>query len=362
MPVPIPVVLVTGVDPGAMAATTVGVQFDLPFAVTVRHHIDVGRQVLERVVSDVTGLLEHEEIPLEHACVSCALREDVLPTLHRLAGDGRWRAVVAHLPVAAEPRQVCDAVAADRRLAARLRVASVVCALDGGAVVTDLLGDDLLAERDLHTSPGDRRGVGETAAALVEYADVVVLADRATVPGAALVRAMVRPGAHVVEGSEHLDPALLLGDTHDHAAAVAWTAPVRRGPLPPAPGLADAGVWRADLRSVHPFHPTRLVERIEGLGGGASRSRGCFWLPTRPADVLVWDGAGGQLGVGTGPAWGRREPLTRIVLLGVGVEPTHLREAFADVLLRPDDAAPRGGWRGAADGLETWLGPTRDVA
>ena len=49
-----PVVLVTGVDADAMAATTVGLQFDLPFAVVLRHVLDVDAQRLTRVVSDMT--------------------------------------------------------------------------------------------------------------------------------------------------------------------------------------------------------------------------------------------------------------------------------------------------------------------
>ena len=55
-----------------------------------------------RTISHAEGLLEQEQIPLEHACVSCALREDILPTLERLAQDGRWDSIVAGLPVATE--------------------------------------------------------------------------------------------------------------------------------------------------------------------------------------------------------------------------------------------------------------------
>ena len=131
-----------------MATVAIGWQFDLPEAVVVRHHIDVERGVLTRVVSDLDGVVEVEEIDLEHACVSCALRQDVLPTLERLAASGRWRSIVAHLPVGAEARQVCHVLAHDTVLARRLRVAAVV-AVAGASVEADLLGDDLLAESAL---------------------------------------------------------------------------------------------------------------------------------------------------------------------------------------------------------------------
>jgi len=47
------------------------------------------------------GRLEHEQIELVLACIGCALREDILPTIERLARDGRWNSIVATLPVGA---------------------------------------------------------------------------------------------------------------------------------------------------------------------------------------------------------------------------------------------------------------------
>ncbi|MDP3891168.1 GTP-binding protein [Nocardioides sp.] len=356
----VPVVLVTGVDPDAMAAATVGLQWDLPTAVAVRHHIDVDRQVLERVVSDATGVLEREEIELEHACISCALREDVVPTLERLVESGRWESVVAHLPIGAEAVQVCNVLAWNTRLARHLRVASVVCAMVGSTVVEDLLGDDLLRERDRHSSEEDARGVGEVAAAMIEYADVVVLSGSTDPVGVDLTQTLARPGARVVEGTEHLTGSLVTGQLHDHTLTSAWTAAVRPEELPPA---VSSRVWTVDLRSAAAFHPDRLLDDLERLGAGRHRSRGCFWLPTRPGDTLVWDGAGGQLSIGRGEPWGRRTPFTRIVLTGVGLPPAHLDDSFESMLLRPaEHRASDTGWLASEDGFEPWLGPIRDVA
>lgn len=356
-----PVVLLTGVDPDAMAAAMVSLQFDLPFAVAVRHHIDLApdgsRQVLERTVSDVTGVLERHEVDLEHACVSCAIREDVLPTLERLAADGRWASIVAHLPHGASAHQVCAVVEDDRRLARRLRVSAVVTAVGGPVVVDDLLGDALLVERGLHTSLEDNRGVGEVGCALVEGADVVAVHGPADASALSLLVDLARPDAHLVASTAQLDGArLVTPGPHDHAATRAWTDPARTTRLASYPQHS----WRVDLRSDRAFHPDRLLATLDRLGGGRHRSRGCFWLPTRPHDVLAWDGAGGQLSVGRSRPWGDQPPHTRLVLSGTGTPPDHLESAFDDVLVRPDEAA--GPWRTATDGFEAWLGPVRDVA
>ena len=137
----IPITLVTGVHPDAMAAATLALQCDLPDSVVVRHHIRVEQQVLERVVSDATGIVDRTEIDLAHACISCAVREDVLPTLARVAASGRWSSVIAHLPVGTAPELVCEAISQTSETARRMRVIGVLVGVDGSEVTEDLLSE-----------------------------------------------------------------------------------------------------------------------------------------------------------------------------------------------------------------------------
>ena len=164
--------LVTGVDAAAQAAATLGLQLDLPSSVVVHHSLDLAGNRLRRTVADITGLLEDEVIDVEHACATCALREDILPTLQRLAALERWEAVVARLPVSAAADQLCRVLHHDPRQAPDVHVGGVVCAVDGLGLVDDLTGGRTLEEVGTQAHPGDERGVGETLAGLVEYADV----------------------------------------------------------------------------------------------------------------------------------------------------------------------------------------------
>ena len=347
------VILLTGVDSEATAAAQVALQFDLPRAVAVHHHIDVEREVLVRTVSDLTGLVDRAEIELAHSCISCALREDVLPTLLRLAEDDRWANIVAHLPLGASSDQVCAAVSGDARLQGQLRITSVVAAVGGVDVVDDLLGDALLAERGQHSSADDRRGVGEVLCAMVEHADVVVRPRDSDAMAADLLAALARPDADHCKGADQLEGARLLEHLHDLHHTRTWTDPLRLASLP---SVSSPQVWRMDLHSGQAFHPERLLHDIGRLGAGRHRSRGCFWLPTRPGRMLEWAGAGGQVSVGAGQGWPDRSRLTRLVLTGVGTPPAHLADAFADLLAAPADALP-GEWQRDEDGLEPWLGP-----
>jgi G3E family GTPase len=355
-----PTVVVTGVEPTAIDSAMVSLSWDLPRAVAVRHRIDPHSQVLTRTVSHAEGLLEQEQIPLEHACVSCALREDILPTLERLARDGRWDSIVAGLPVATEAVQLAHVLTRDSRLARHLKLSNVVTAVNAGPVAEDLLGDDLLRERNLHSNPDDERGVAEVGCAQVEFADVILLSGEPNAGGVDLVSALARPDAELVLGADRLQGEAMLEQRHRLRATQSWASPVPEIDVPP---LSESQAWRLELTSPRPFHPERLLDRIEQLGGGRHRSRGCFWVPTRPGTELEWCGAGGQLSIGSHAAWERRTPMTRLLLTGLGPTPSHLVEAFEDLLLTPEEARQDlRGWKVLEDGLEPWLGDIRDVA
>lgn len=354
-----PLVLLTGIDGDAMAHAMIGLQWDAPHAVTVRHHIDVDDQVLTRVVSDITGVVERVHVDLDHACVGCALREDLMPTLERLAADGRWGSIIAHLPIASGAEQICKILDHDAILGSRLHVASVLAVVDGSAAREDLLGDDLLSGRNLQTSAEDARGVAEVNAALIEYADAVAVVGDIDDTDRHLLSMLLRPGAGDVIDHLALDTAALVGARRPHDAAEAWVDPGHGSPV----GLVEAGqAWTMELRSDRPFHPGRLMANLEGLGGGARRSRGCFWLPTRHDQVCEWDGAGGQLSVGR-CEHGTTEPHTRILVTGIDDGRAELLELFHACLLTDQEIAARGTiWESHEDGFEPWLGPTRQTA
>lgn len=354
-----PLVLLTGIDADAMAHAMVGLQWDAPRAVAVRHTIDVDEQVLTRVVSDMTGVVERVHIDLAHACVGCALREDVVPTLERLADDGRWSTIIAHLPIAAGAEQICAILDHDAVLGAKLHVASVLAVVNGPTAREDLLGDDLLRERHLQTSVEDARGVAEVHASLVEHADMVVVVGDIEETDRDLVRALLRPGASEVVDHLSIDTAAVVGARRSHRDAQAWVDPAHRATV----GLVEIGAaWTVELRSDRPFHPERLMANLEGLGGGARRSRGCFWLPTRHDQICEWDGAGGQLSVGP-CEHGSSEPHVRLLVTGIDGGRDELLALFRSCLLTDQEIAERGTiWESHEDGFEPWLGPTRQPA
>ena len=113
----VPLSVLATIDPVLRDTAIFGLVTDTPRSVALRHDIHAEDGTLQRLVVDATGVVEDTLVDLEHACLSCAVREDAIPPLRGLARDGRWDQVLLALPVSAEPLLVGVGEAA-RRLAA----------------------------------------------------------------------------------------------------------------------------------------------------------------------------------------------------------------------------------------------------
>ena len=309
---------------------------------------------LRRVVVDRDGIQYDDRRQLDHACLSCAVREDLVPSIAQLAGDGRWDQLVVALPVSADPQTVVALLHHEigRGGCGPAALAGVVALVDPTALVDDLFGEDLLAERGLALGEVDRRAVGEALARQIECADLVATTTEPACVPATLLQHLTGPATPAV-GWNHLDGAELMQNRLDWTVFERRTHPlhIRR----PA-ARTDRGVWTLDLGSPRPFHPDRLLERIEDLGRGAFRARGHFWLPTRPDALCVWDGSGGQLSIGRAGTWGRSRASTRLVVTGLDPsDRTRVAATFRDVLLTDTESVVATSWAGKQDGFEPWL-------
>lgn len=357
-----PTVVITSVEQSAADTTAMSLLFDLPKPVVVTHSFGADGTSLVRTVSDVTGLLDRTTIDLEHACVPCAIREDVLPTIAGLASSGHWSSIIARLPIGAEATQLCRVASYEPNTLGGARIAAVVNAVDGCDAVRHLTGPELLVERELPTFEGDVRGTAEVATTLLEYADVIAVDGELMPECSTLVRTLARPGAQVVENWSQWDATALLPGVHDVEAIEKWVAET-----PPAQigDSCEDGVWRVRLRSERAVHPERIQENLAELGGGAFRTRGCFWVPTRPETLCVWDGAAGQLNIGTAGRWrrpaARRTDFVVTGLLAHGDPRDELRRAFETALCTPAELDTLAAvWSTDEDGLEPWLGDMKE--
>lgn len=302
--------VVCGADRAAVAAVASSVR--TPGSVLVAHDLrGLGEGVVHRRVVDDGG--EHVAVlELAHGCVSCTLREDLLPLLLRLARDPAATGVVVALDPGLEPETVCAALhtvppdGEDAPVAAELAVRAVVGVLDVATWLDDAGGDDALAERGAALTGDDDRTLAQVVVGHAECADVVVLSGRSTdlwerarldavldrvAPRA---RRVTAPGAGLTAVLADLPAGARRGaPTDPHGPLLRGEPPLGR----------DAGVSLLHVAHRRPFHPQRLHDAVDALLTGTVRVRGRVWVASQPEHVLWLESAGAGLQISVAGTW-----------------------------------------------------------
>lgn len=353
----------------------------------VRHDFTGIRDgVVRRVVRSGAGIIEDEQVNLRHGCASCTLREDVLPTLVRLARSHPGRDLVLMLPEVVEPEAVAAACAHclvdGAPITALIRVDSYVTVLDAEHLLDGLASTDDLTALGIQAAENDDRALADVVVRQIEYADTLLLWGQSregafdTSRLSVLLQRMAPWAVHIRVDGDLVDASTLtrqLRHTHRHR--------------PETPGLlarglqgytlgthepeSDCGVVSTVFRARRPFHPQRLHDVLEDVNAEMVRSRGHLWLATQPDTVVAWEFAGGGLSMGSLGHWLVSLPEDRwehvedqrrlaaalewdpyygdrhqhLVFIGLDVDPVELHRTLAHCLLTDAELA---------DGEEAW--------
>ncbi|MFH8387662.1 CobW family GTP-binding protein [Kitasatospora sp. NPDC018058] len=271
----------------------------------VLHHdlTDAAHGRVRRDILDTAGTRREADVPLTGDCPCCALREDLLPELLRIADAGRYRLAVVELWGGSDPHPAVEVIAEGevdgRCLSEAVVVAGVVAAVDPLRLVPQLSVPDTLREHAADTCADDTRTRAEALTQQIEYATVHAVPRAGDVAGSSELHAglamlrQLHPSARTVAlGTGALAPRRWPGST----CRPPGTGSTRRPPCSRTRRTRRASrPWWWERR--RPLHPARFHEALDLLVPAAQRSRGRFWLANRPDLLLGWDAAGASLGV-----------------------------------------------------------------
>ncbi|MEU4493911.1 GTP-binding protein [Streptomyces sp. NPDC023998] len=295
----LPVVIVGGLHSDARKEVVDRLLRTVPGSVALHHDLaSAAEGTLRRLVRDSSRRLSYGDAPLVNDCACCALREDLVPELVRLAAGGLTRLAIVELWDSVEPKAMAEVVVAHGGDA--LDLTNVMTAVDPALVLPYLANGDDLAEVGLVAAATDQRTVGDTWARQLEYAPVLALvnSEEADDEDRALLAQLHPTARRVPAGSGELAQLAFAGFDVEAAAAAQHPACAL------LPQEADeAGVATLVWHRRRPFHPERLYQALEDLCCAAARSRGRFWLADRPDTLLAWDAAGGALCVENAGPW-----------------------------------------------------------
>ncbi|MFC9247541.1 CobW family GTP-binding protein [Streptomyces sp. NPDC057136] len=379
----LPVVIVAGLHSDARREVVEGLLRGVPHSVALHHDLTTaGNGTVRRTVRDASGEQSCGDAPLVNDCACCALREDLIPELERLAAGGLTALAVLELWDSVEPKAMAEVIAVHGQGWAEVK--SVITAVDPALVLPYLVNGDDLAEAGLAAAASDQRTVGDTWARQLEYASVIALVEsgegeEADDEDRALIGQLHPTARQAAAGSDALTVLALAGFDVEAANAAQHPACAL------LPQDADeAGVSTLVWRRHRPFHPERLYAALEDLSCAAARSRGRFWLADRPDTLLSWDAAGGALCVeNTGPwlaslpdaAWDMVPPFRQaaaaldwhpvhgdccqhLVFVSPGLDRDGLTALLDSCLLTDDEYKPgREAWRSLRPAFDSLLDP-----
>ena len=253
--------------------------------------------------------LNHSEeklVEMSNGCICCTLREDLLEEVTKLAQEGRFDYLVIESTGIAEPLPVAETFTfADENglsLSDVARLDTMVTVVDAINFLRDYDEAKFLTETTESLGEDDERSVADLLVDQVEFADVILisktdLAEKSEIERLLAILKTLNTSATILpisNGEVELDAVL---DTQSFSFEKAQQAPgwlkEMRGEH--IPETEEYGISSFAYHARRPFHPEKFYDFLHNAKdyGKLIRSKGYFWLATRPEFVGQWSQAGG---------------------------------------------------------------------
>lgn len=366
---------------------------DLRVAVIVNDMSEINIDGSE-VQRDVTlNRAEEKLVEMSNGCICCTLREDLLQEVSQLAREGRFDYLLIESTGIAEPLPVAETFTfrdeQGRSLSDVARLDTLVTVVDGVNFMLDYQAAETLASRGETLGEEDERLITELLIEQVEFADVILISKIDLISSSERQELMailerLNPQAEIlpmVMGEIPLAKILDTGrfDFEKAAQAPGWLKEMRGEHVPET---EEYGIASTAYRARRPFHPERFFSFIDGqwTNGKLLRSKGFFWLASKPMDAGSWSQAGGLMRYGYAGRWWRSVPKEQwpqdeestaaimanwtaavgdcrqeLVFIGQNIDFAQLTAALDDCLLTDEEMALGAeGWQNWPDPFGPW--------
>ena len=260
------------------------------------------------IVQSEVSLNRSEEklVEMSNGCICCTLREDLLEEVTKLAQDGRFDYLVIESTGISEPLPVAETFTfADENGVSLSDVANLdtmVTVVDAVNFLKDYEEAKYLQETGESLGEDDERSVADLLADQVEFADLILisktdLATPAEVERLTAILKTLNTDARIIpisHGQVDLDDVLNTGlfDFERAQQAPGWLKEMRGEHVPET---EEYGIGSFTYEARRPFNPEKFHQFLHSTDryGKLIRSKGYFWLATRPQFAGQWNQAGG---------------------------------------------------------------------
>ena len=260
------------------------------------------------IVQSEVSLNRSEEklVEMSNGCICCTLREDLLEEVTKLAQEGRFDYLVIESTGISEPLPVAETFTfADENGISLSDVAdldTMVTVVDAVNFLKDYDEAKYLQETGESLGEEDERSVADLLVDQVEFADLILISktDLATPSEVERLTAILKTlntSAKIIpiaNGNVEIDNVLNTGlfDFERAQQAPGWLQEMRGEHVPET---EEYGIGSFSYEARRPFHPEKFHDFLHSTEkyGKLIRSKGYFWLATRPQFAGQWSQAGG---------------------------------------------------------------------
>ena len=259
---------------------------------------------------------EEKLVEMSNGCICCTLREDLMVEVERLAKENRFDYLLIESTGISEPIPVAQTFSfIDEEQQIDLSrfsyIDTMVTVVDAFNFFKDFSGHDRLIDRDLTDIDGDFRTIADLLVDQIEFANVIILnkTDLITKESLQTLKSAIHklnPSASILESSySKVAPETILNtglfDFEEAEQSAGWLEELEKDEH--TPETEEYGISSFVFKSKTPFDPERFAEFVKDFPDTVIRSKGLFWLASRPQQALLWGQAGGSLNVDNAGVW-----------------------------------------------------------
>ena len=260
------------------------------------------------IIKNEVSLSRSDEklIEMSNGCICCTLREDLLEEVTKLAQQKRFEYLVIESTGISEPLPVAETFTfADEDGVSLSDVANLdtmVTVVDAVNFLKDYEEANYLKDTGESLGEDDERSVADLLIDQVEFADIILISkiDLIDIDALDHLKAIIKKlNTHariipIAHGNVHTEDLLNTGlfDFERAQQAPGWLKEMRGEHIPET---EEYGISSFVYEARRPFHPDKFFKFLHKTEqyGKLIRSKGYFWLATRPEYAGQWSQAGG---------------------------------------------------------------------
>ncbi len=285
--------------------------------------VNIDAALIERGGADLSRT-EEKLVEMTNGCICCTLRDDLLQEVARRARDGRFDYLLIESTGISEPVPVAETFTFTDEDGVSLsdvaKLDTMVTVVDAVNFMKDYEAAKLLQDTGESLGEEDERSVADLLVDQVEFADMLLISktdliDQAELDKLSAILRSLNATAEIIpmqNGNVPVNKVLGTGRFSFEKAqnAAGWLQEMRGEHTPET---EEYGISSFSFVARRPFHPERFHQFLHSTEqyGKLLRSKGYFWLATRPQFAGQWSQAGGIAHYGFAGMFWRAVPKDR---------------------------------------------------